>query len=270
MTDLSAVGQARRYEDYQDLSSVSGGQSASPHDIPYTDTASSPRGAPSPLTTPQTASSPEHRAKRWLIAGLALLLAAIVLTFVAAGEGIVPGDIAIARAIQQPPSPQLDAAARVVSAIGDEFPAMALMALGGVALLLLRGRRNLALFLALAAALRGLGPLLKVLINSPRPTLEAVVVVAQAEGLGFPSGHALGAALFYGAIAIIVPQVVKNRPLARVLQTIAVIAMLLIAWSRVRLGVHWPSDVAGGLLFGLGLVCLLQAAFLFWQARFRT
>jgi undecaprenyl-diphosphatase len=220
--------------------------------------------------TPRATSSPEHHATRWLIVGLALLLAAIVLTLVAAGEGIVPGDIAIARAIQQPPSSPLDAAARVVSDIGDEFPAMALMALGGVALLVFRGRRDLALFLALAAALRALGPVLKALINSPRPTLEAVVVVAQADGLGFPSGHALGAALFYGAIAIIVPQAVMNRPLARVLQIVAVIAMVLIAWSRVRLGVHWPSDVAGGLLFGLGLVCLLQAALLFWQARFRT
>jgi undecaprenyl-diphosphatase len=270
MTDLSAVGQGRRYEDYQDLSSDSDGQSVFPHTIPYTDADASPRHASSLTVTPRTASSPDHQATRWLIAGLALLMVAAVLTLVAAGEGIMPGDIAIARAIQQPPSSLLDATARMASEIGDEFPAMALMALGGVALLVLRGRRDLALFLTLAAALRALGPILKVLINSPRPTLEAVVVVAQADGLGFPSGHALGAALFYGAIAIIVPQVVKKRPLARVLQIIAVVAMLLIAWSRVRLGVHWPSDVAGGLLFGLGLVCLFQAAFLFWQARFRT
>jgi membrane-associated phospholipid phosphatase len=213
---------------------------------------------------------PEDRARCWLFAGLVLLLAALVLTFIAAGEGTVPGDIAIGRAMQLLPSSQLDDAARVVSDVGDEFPAMALMALVGVVLLVLRGRRDLALFLALAAALRGLGPGLKVLINSPRPTLEAVIVVAQADGLGFPSGHALGAALFYGAVAVIVPQVVTNRVLARVLQTIAVVMMVLIAWSRVRLGVHWPSDVAGGLLFGLGLVCLLQAAFCVWQLRFRT
>jgi undecaprenyl-diphosphatase len=81
----------------------------------------------------------------------------------------------------------------------------------------------------------------------------------------------MGAALFYGAILVIAPQVVANRPVARGIQVGAVVVMALIALSRVRLGVHWPSDVVGGLLFGLAIVCLLQAAFLGWrQAQLRT
>jgi undecaprenyl-diphosphatase len=254
MIDLSAVGQGRRYEDCQDLSSVTDGQRALPREIPYTEACSS---------------SPENRVGRWLFAGFMLLLAALALTFVAAGEGTVPGDIAVARAIQQPPSSALDTAARVLSDIGDTMP-MVLLAATGVALLVHRGRRDLALVLALAAGLRALGPVLKTLFNSPRPTPEAVVIVAHADGFGFPSGHALGAALFWGAIAVIVPQVVANQPLARVFQVMAVGMMVLIAWSRVRLGVHWPSDVAGGVLYGLGFVCLVQAAFLSRRLRVRS
>ena len=239
-------------------------------EIPYSDIAPAPRGA-APLTAKSRNDPPPSvRVRRWLASGLLLLLAAFALTIVASGEGTVPGDIAIARALQQPPSATLDMAAQVLSDIGDEFPGMALMALVGVTLLVARGRRDLALFLGLAAASRALGPVLKVLINSPRPTLEAVIVVAQADGLGFPSGHALGAALFFGAVVIIIPQVVNGSVPARIAQTLAVGMMLLVAWSRVRLGVHWPSDVAGGLLFGIGLVCLLQAAFLRWRIRFRT
>lgn len=209
-------------------------------------------------------------AARWLLAGTMLLLAAFGLAVVAAGEGTVPGDIAIARAVQRPVSPEIDTIARVASLIGNDYPSMVLLALIGVGLLILLGRRDLALFLGVAAALRGIGPILKVLINSPRPSVEAVVIVAKADGLGFPSGHAMGAALLYGAIAIIAPQVVANRLLARGIQVGAVVMTALIAISRVRLGVHWPSDVVGGLLFGLAMVCLLQAAFLGWrQTRLR-
>jgi membrane-associated phospholipid phosphatase len=198
----------------------------------------------------------------WLIAGLLMLLAALGLAVVAAGERTVPGDIAIARAVQRPTSGAIDRAAEVVSLVGDDFPSMVVLALFAVGALILLGRRDLALFLGVAAALRVIGPVLKVLISSPRPSVEAVVIVADADGLGFPSGHALGAALFYGAIAIIAPQVVANRLLARGIQVGAVVIIVLIAWSRVRLGVHWPSDVVGGLAFGLAIVCLLQGAFL--------
>jgi undecaprenyl-diphosphatase len=91
------------------------------------------------------------------------------------------------------------------------------------------------------------------------------LIVAKSDGLGFPSGHAFGAALLYGAIAIIAPQVVADRLASRAIQVFSVALMTLIALSRVRLGVHWPSDVVGGLLFGLGAVCLLQAVFLTWR-----
>jgi undecaprenyl-diphosphatase len=201
----------------------------------------------------------------WLIAGLLLLVAALGLTVVAAGEGTVPGDVAAARALQLPVSAEIDAIAGGASLIGDDYPSMVVLALIGVVLLYRLGRRDLALFLGVAAAMRAIGPVLKVLIASPRPSVEAVVIVAEAGGLGFPSGHAMGAALFYGAIAVIAAQVIENRVVARGIQVAAVMMMVVIALSRVRLGVHWPTDIAGGLLYGLAIVCLLQAAMMFWK-----
>lgn len=206
----------------------------------------------------------------WLTAGLVLLLAALVLAVIAAGPGTVPGDIEIARAVQRPSSGAIDAIAGVISLIGADFPSMIVLAVIGVGLLTFLGRRDLALFLGVAAAMRAVGPVLKVLIASPRPSIEAVVIVAKADGLGFPSGHALGAALLYGAVAIIAPQVIANRVVARGAQIFAVAMMALVALSRVRLGVHWPSDVLGGLLFGLAAVCLMQGVLLACrQARIR-
>ena len=200
-----------------------------------------------------------------MLAGSLLLLGGLALAVVAAGEGTLPGDIAIARAVQQPPSATIDRAASSFSLIGADFPSAAVIAVIGIGLLTVLGRRDLALFLGAAAALRAIGPVLKTLIASPRPSAEAVVIVAKSPGLGFPSGHALGAALLYGAIAIIASQVVPNRLAARAIQVLSITTMVLIALSRVRLGVHWPSDVVGGLLFGLGAICLLQAAFIAWR-----
>jgi membrane-associated phospholipid phosphatase len=62
-----------------------------------------------------------------------------------------------------------------------------------------------------------------------------------------------------GAIAIIAPQIFENRPVACGIQVIAIVMMALIALSRVRLGLDRPQDVAGGLLFGLAVICLMQA-----------
>jgi undecaprenyl-diphosphatase len=207
----------------------------------------------------------EGAVAKWLFSGLILLLGALALAVVAAGEGILPGDIAISRAIQRPPSGAIDRMASVASLVGADFPSAAIIAVIGIGLLIILGRRDLALFVSAAVAFRAIGPVLKVLIASPRPSAEAVVVVANSDGMGFPSGHALGAALLYGTVAVLAPQVVPDRLAARAIQVVSIAVMALIALSRVRLGVHWPSDVAGGLLFGLGSVCLLQAAFLTWR-----
>ena len=225
----------------------------------------SPSQSPSSGGRGPSTTAEKRTVANWLVAGLVLLLAALGLALAAAGPGTVPGDIAIARTVQRPTSGTIDAAAEVISLIGADYPSTLVLAAIGVGLLIFSGRRDLALFLAVAAALRAIGPVLKVLIASPRPTGEAIVIVAKADGLGFPSGHAMGAALLFGAIMIIAPQVVANRLVARGAQVVAIAMMALIALSRVRLGVHWPSDVAGGLLFGLAAVCLMQAVVVAWR-----
>ncbi len=61
----------------------------------------------------------------------------------------------------------------------------------------------------------------------------------------FPSGHALGALCFYGALAIILS--VPAKRVARLLiWTLAVLLVAGIGLSRIYLGVHYPSDVVAG------------------------
>jgi membrane-associated phospholipid phosphatase len=89
-------------------------------------------------------------------------------------------------------------------------------------------------------------------IQRPRP----MGLTYTTPGLGaysYPSGHA-GFFLWVGVLAV----VLLHRRLGRV-ATIALgaAALLLIvgaSWSRIHVGAHWPSDVAGGLLLGIAWV----------------
>ena len=74
-----------------------------------------------------------------------------------------------------------------------------------------------------------------------------------------PSGHALFAACFYGALATVLAVELRSIAVWRVLWTGAVVAIVCIGWSRIYLGVHYPSDVIGGYLAGAAWVQFLRA-----------
>ena len=75
----------------------------------------------------------------------------------------------------------------------------------------------------------------------------------------FPSGHALFAACFYGALATVLAVELRSVAARRALWAGAMVAILCIGWSRINLGVHYPSDVLGGYLAGAAWVQLLRA-----------
>jgi undecaprenyl-diphosphatase len=95
-------------------------------------------------------------------------------------------------------------------------------------------------------------PVLKYGIQRPRPT----ELYGGAEMFSFPSGHATMAMLIFGILAVLVSHSMGRWGRAVVYATCG-IAVIAIAYSRVYLGAHWISDVAGGLLFG----AVMTAAF---------
>ena len=191
----------------------------------------------------------------------ALLLAAGALSAVAAGEGVPPGDTTIARAVQRLVLPDGRALPEAVNWLGQAFPGQIVLALVVALLLLRRGHRGEALLVAATLPLRLLNGALKALFDSPRPTADVVKVIERADGLGFPSGHASGAVLFYGAPIVVAPRLLRSPTACRVFRLVCGTMILLAGLSRVAVGAHWPSDVLGGFLWGGVLLTALLLTF---------
>lgn len=89
---------------------------------------------------------------------------------------------------------------------------------------------------------------LKQLFNRPRPLIP---LLHAAQGLSFPSGHALTSTTFYGLLIYIVWERVKDHKQKWFLVVALLFLILIIGFSRIYLRVHYASDVMAGYCMGL-------------------
>ncbi|CAM4128634.1 phosphatase [Streptococcus penaeicida] len=94
----------------------------------------------------------------------------------------------------------------------------------------------------------------KLIYQRARPTLEHIVY---AGGFSFPSGHAMGSFIIYGAILLILLNRFQHKTIRLILILAFSSLILLIGLSRIYLGVHYPTDVIGGFTFAYGVLNLL-------------
>lgn len=90
--------------------------------------------------------------------------------------------------------------------------------------------------------------ILKRFIDRARPDIEHLVVV---KTLSYPSGHAMSAMAFYGFVIYLVYTFNMNKYLKIGLIMLLSILIISIGLSRIYLGVHFPSDIAGGFIAGM-------------------
>jgi undecaprenyl-diphosphatase len=129
-----------------------------------------------------------------------------------------------------------------------------LLAVAG-ALAVRRQYRALALLLAASAGGILLNDALKGLFARPRPDLA--LRLTDVRSLSFPSGHAMQSAIIYLTLATFLARAVQARALKAYFVAFAFLLSFLVGFSRVYLGVHYPSDVLAGWCAGLAwaLVC---------------
>lgn len=177
---------------------------------------------------------------------LGLLACLVALTAVVAAGWIAPLDQATAVAAAVHRTAFQSAVAINVTALGSA-PVIVLVAVVAAAYAVAAGRPRVVLALAWTPLAFLLDSAIKLLVRHPRPT---VAMIALPPDYSFPSGHAVAASALYITLALLAAGVERRAGPRRLLVASGVLVAVLVAWSRVYLGVHYLSDVVGGLLLG--------------------
>ena len=169
-------------------------------------------------------------------------------------EGLVHSDPRLLHDIVVQRRSWLTPAAKLITLLGTGPVVYALLVLLGL-LLWRRTREWWPLPLALAGL--AVGQLLRlaisVLVGRARP--DPSLWLAHPSGYAFPSGHTTTATIGYGLIAVLAIRLVPAATRATVAAAAAL--AVVVGLSRVYLGVHWPTDVIGGWLYGAAWLSLL-------------
>ena len=195
-------------------------------------------------------SARSRQRRLFLVAAIAAALVFLVVAaLVRGGDGSVDDSILVwvAEHRRQP----LTAIAIAVSWLGTWW-VFGIAATVLIVLLWRTGRMVQAVYLAATVgAAIVLNPILKLVFERERPDVDPVVELSH---YAFPSGHTTTATAVATALAIIAWPTRWRWPVIAA----AVLFSLTMAWSRVYLGVHWPSDVVAGLALGLSIALFVR------------
>lgn len=195
------------------------------------------------------------------------LFAVLALTtaFVLSGAALSGVDRPVHEAVLGWRTDPLTTTATVITHAGGSV-VMWVLALLVCGVLLRRGETgDLALVAGVGAASAVLVPATKHLFGRQRPPgPDRLVTVAD---LSYPSGHATGSAAVIGVLATLCWLRVRRRVVARMVAILAAVFVILVGFSRVYLGVHWPTDVLAGWALGGLLVALGALARTRYRAR---
>jgi undecaprenyl-diphosphatase len=154
-------------------------------------------------------------------------------------------------------SPVLDRIMNAATFMGSNLVIPPLFAIAVIWLAWLHRFRE-ALFLAIAiGGSLVLTETMKLFFHRPRPQLDWAQVLPD---YSFPSGHTMNSVVFYLALAVVLWSV-RGRRAGLAALTIGIALSLLIGVSRIYLGYHYFTDVAGGLLAGTVWLLVVAGAF---------
>jgi undecaprenyl-diphosphatase len=215
-----------------------------------------PRVEPQQAAAEVLAGRPGPTARRWLgPTALVVFVLFAIDTLLVVQNQVLPFDVPIARFIQQLNWGPVVYPMQLINASAGIWQVV----LGAVAILALFIFERRAGWLMLIGSISSLlDNIIKLVISRQRPPADLVHILSPTTGFSYPSGHAVFFTWMSFMIAVAVAP--KIRPVYRPLLWIfAAIVIVLTCIARVWAGAHWPSDVMGGVLLGIG-----WSAFVLW------
>lgn len=189
----------------------------------------------------------------FLVFGAAIAVAG-TLAFAELGEHIQKGatqqfDVAVLEWIGARHTPGLTSFMTEITPLGTGVVVLMVVGVAGAFLWHTEHKHSARLLLASTAGGILLNNALKLWFDRPRPTVFAWETHAASSS--FPSGHAMSATVVYGTVAYLLARLQKHWWARAITLTSAVVIIALICLTRLYLGVHYPSDVLGGIVVGL-------------------
>lgn len=144
-----------------------------------------------------------------------------------------------------------------ITMLGTWIVVLSIVSIAGLFLWLTRHKYSAVLLLVATAGGIGLNNILKLGFSRPRPQIfEWGTMVSSSS---FPSGHAMSATVVYATVAYLAARLQKTR-LARLITLAAAgFIIAIVCFSRLYLGVHYPSDVVAGVIIGLSWAAFCMA-----------
>lgn len=143
---------------------------------------------------------------------------------------------------------------RGFTALGTAMTLTVIVLLGAGWFRYRKDRRSMGLLALTAAGGLLLNLAVKIAINRPRPTV--VPMLSEADAWSFPSGHAMMTLAIFLTLAVLIGRGAKSERRRVFLIATALTISAVVGFSRLYLGVHYPSDVAAGWMLGLSWTCI--------------
>lgn len=190
---------------------------------------------------------------KYVILSAVLLAGFVVLSFlISSDNSVTKWDTSAFQSINNPHGKILDKIMVDLTKYGREVVWISVILL--LAILGKTDGRKTAVLLTIAfLVLIPLGTVLKSEIDRMRPSSENLLLPDT--GFSFPSGHAT---IVSAGAAILFLRFNKGRQL--IFSVILGIEAVLVSYSRIYVGNHYPLDVVGGILLGTGIACAVIAS----------